>query len=58
VLAPVTGNQIGAGFFKGFFRSLLKARDPDVEYRQLLTVPRHGDPVTFTGKNAVLERDI
>lgn len=38
--------------------AVLKARDPDVEYRQLLTVPRHGDPVTFTGKNAVLERDI
>jgi len=27
-----------------------KARDPDVEYRQLLLLPRHGDPIGFTGE--------
>ncbi len=30
--------------------AVLKARDPDVEYRQLLILPRHGDPVAFTGE--------
>ena len=27
-----------------------KARDPDVEYRQLLILLRRGDPIAFTGR--------
>jgi hypothetical protein len=43
VLAPVTGNQIDGGFFKGFFRSLL---DPASHYHLLQAL----DPKRFSEK--------